>query len=95
MIKVSVKPYSLVKEAIGKKEVQIEMKEGATVKDVLIELTERFTNLKGILVKGQDLEVQPNLILINGCLQPKLAELHCVQLNDGDTVSILTPIMGG
>jgi len=94
MIKVKVKSYFYMREAIGKPELELEMEKN-TVRDLLLKLTERYGELKKVIIEQQTMEIQPYiLVLLNG-RRVNLSGGLDTQLNNGDVVAIFPPVMGG
>lgn len=88
-MKVSVRFHSRLREIVGKKEVQLELRDGAKLRDLLGALIELYgpTFKEEILDKANKPIV---ILMLNGKSVSFDAELE-----DGDIVSIMPPIAGG
>lgn len=71
--------------------------EHATIREVLVELSNRYgEEFRNLIFKPQTEEVQPqNMILINGRHYRYLQKELDTEINDGDILSIFPPAMGG
>ena len=88
-VRVRVKLFALYRDLAGEREVELELPAGATVRDMLKALEERFPKLKGRLVerKGE----QRNFILMRGGRWPDPDD----PLRDGDEFALFPPVGGG
>ena len=96
-MKIKVKGYLSIKKAMGNRS-PIEMKiEGATLRDVLNELREKFgKDLGNLLYDDETKEVSPNiLVFVNGRHYSFLPKQMDTELKDDDEVSIFPPVAGG
>ncbi|MEM3429801.1 MAG: MoaD family protein [Candidatus Bathyarchaeia archaeon] len=96
MGKVKVKLFAHLRQAAGVKEVDIEIDEGETIKDLIGKLSRRFGKdfedrirdpLTGSLAPFLIMVGQEEISSVKGNLNHKL--------RDGDTVSLLEPVGGG
>ncbi len=88
-VRVRIKLFALYRELVGEKEVELELPDGATVRDMLKALEERFPKLRGRLVerKGE----QRNFILMRGGRWPNINE----RLRNGEEFALFPPVGGG
>ncbi len=83
------KLFALYRELTGEREVEIELPDGAKVKDMLEALEERFPKLRGRLVERRG--EQRNFILMRGGRWPDLED----RLRDGEEFALFPPVGGG
>ena len=83
------KLFALYRELTGEREVEIELPDGAKVKDMLEALEERFPKLRGRLVERRG--EQRSYILMRGGRWPDLNE----PLRDGEEFALFPPVGGG
>ncbi len=90
-MQVSVEYTAQIKRAAGRSKDTIELTDGATVQTLIESLAESADDsLKRSLVTG-DGRMQPTLLVFVRDEQVRSADT----LNDGDTVTLLSPISGG
>lgn len=95
MGKVVVDFYFAVKKVVGQPKIELEMQD-ATLKSLLDELAEKFGNKFNELLFDQNKKVKPFFnIMVNGRQYQYLPGGLDVRLNDGDVVSIFSPVAGG
>ena len=90
MAKVSVKFFVELRDITGVKRDDLE---ASDVGDLLEKLIEKYPKLKDVLFKNGNLN-EEYLILLNG-RNVKFLDGLKTRLNEGDVVSILSPIIGG
>jgi len=88
-MRVRVRLVSLLREAVGSRELELELEDGATLGDLLEALYGRFPRLREI-VEGLEKRGLNVLFMVNGSTAA-LGE----RLRDGDVVTILPPASGG
>ncbi len=89
MPKVRIKLFALYRELAGQKEVELNLPDGATVKDMLTELEETFPKLRGKFTTER--QGDRSYILMKGGRWPNLED----RLEDGDEFSLFPPVGGG
>lgn len=90
-MQLTLKFFANFREAVGKKLVEREFPDGATVGDVLEALEADYEDLN--LIERGDIRPQIN-VLKNGREVLHLAGIETA-LEDGDTLSIFPPVAGG
>lgn len=97
MIKVAVRYLTPFFVITGKKEENILMHEGATLKDLLNKLVERYgLSFRKELFSSQIEEIKPHvLILINGRSVDQFKKKLNTSLSYGDSVILTFPVSGG
>lgn len=85
--------FATFREAVGRKTVESEFEDAATVGDVLAELESEYDGLAGSLLEDGDLAPMIN-VLLDG---REVLHIDGVEtrLSDGDTLSIFPPVAGG
>ncbi|MBS7624223.1 MAG: MoaD/ThiS family protein [Candidatus Bathyarchaeia archaeon] len=79
----------------GKGEEEYELPEGASVKDLLTEVSKHHTLLKDLISSVSDNPIDPPLIVaLNGSAINPTNVSHTA-LKDGDTLALMTVIGGG
>ncbi|MFQ6106971.1 MAG: MoaD/ThiS family protein [Thermoplasmata archaeon] len=81
-MKICVKLFATFREIVGEKEVIVEMNEGSTLEDLVMELLDKHPKLR---------KLKESMIY---SINKEYAEPQR-ELNDGDEVGILPPISGG
>jgi len=95
MMVVRVRSFFDLKRAMGSGEVLLRLKEGASVKDLIQVLVERYgEKLKDFLFKEGEKVNTSISIYVNGRLIDFLDGLE-TKLSDGDVVSLMPPAGGG
>ena len=92
-MRVEVRSFAMFRDAVGRKTVEREYDDGATVGDVLRDVERAYPELSGRLLTDDDL-ASAVTVLRNG---RNVANLDGVEtpLSDGDTVGISPPVTGG
>lgn len=96
MISVKVQVFLSLRNAIGQREVELEMK-NTKVRDVLDELADRYGDkLQPPLIDSKTEEVNPYyLMLVNGRDVRNLPDRLDIKLREGDVVQLFPPAAGG
>lgn len=96
MVRVKVQVFLSLRNAIGQREVDLEM-QNAKVRDVLDELTNRYGDkLQPPLIDSKTKEVNPYyLMLVNGRDLRNLPDHLDSKLKEGDVVQLFPPAAGG
>jgi len=91
-MRVKVQYLGLIRSKIGKKEEKIDLKEGASLSDLLNSLTETYGELlKNVLDFKRESVLDPTFIVtVNG-----VSHKPDAKLKEGDTVALMTLISGG
>ena len=94
-MKVKVKSFANIKEVLGSGEIELNLKEGSTIGDLLEELIQRYGEPfeRQVIDKAKKTFV-PFLLLVNGKTYRSLTDRDKL-LSDGQTVTILIPFDGG
>ena len=94
-MKVKVKTLADIWEAVGKKrELVVELEEGATILDLVNKLVERYgESLKKILMNEEGGLSSSIIVLINRTEVKK--EVEGTVLKNGDEVTFMPPVAGG
>ncbi len=86
--------YATLRDVVGSRSVEVELGPGATVRELLTRLFERFPNLEPrLLDEAGELRRSVN-VFVNGRSVPHLEGLD-TQLQPNDEVSIFPPVAGG
>lgn len=88
-MQIKVKLFSVIRIQIGSAELDLEMPEGSTIKDLLDYLEDKYEQQLVKVFRSKDGSYMFNTTL-NGNNSGVTAEL-----NDGDIVALLTPVCGG
>jgi len=75
---------------------QIDLPRGASLKDLLLKLAEKYgQNFKNAIYEPGESDLKPNIILtVNGLLLNQLNGIN-TQLKNGDTVTLMPIVSGG
>lgn len=93
-MKIKVKFFALIREVAGLKELEEEVGENTTVRELLEKLCEKMPEkFRSFIFEGQ--EVSKNLIILVN--RRGIRELDGLEtkLRDGDEVALLPPVSGG
>jgi len=96
-VKIKVKPFMTIKKAMGDKaEVEMEM-ENATIRGILIQLSNRYgEKFRNSVFELQSQEIKKyNMILVNGRQYQHLPDGLDTKLSEGDKVALFPPVGGG
>ncbi|MEM2081090.1 MAG: MoaD/ThiS family protein [Candidatus Bathyarchaeia archaeon] len=96
-MKVTVDYLGSIKQTLGLKQAeQIELKSGASVRDLLTLLAEKYGEpFKKAVYEPKGLDLKPHHILsVNGLLLNQLEGIE-TKLNDGDRVVLMPVVTGG
>lgn len=85
--------FATFREAVGRKTVEKEYPDGASVGEVLSALEGEYDGLAGLLLVDGDLAPQIN-VLKNGREVLHMDGIE-TDLDDGDTLSVFPPVAGG
>ncbi|MDL5362449.1 ubiquitin-like small modifier protein 1 [Halalkalicoccus sp. NIPERK01] len=86
--------FATFREAIGRKTIEREYEDGATVGDVLAALESEFDGLEGRLLDDEG-AIQPQLSILKNGRDVTHAQGPETPLESGDTVSLFPPVAGG
>jgi molybdopterin synthase sulfur carrier subunit len=89
-----VKLYASLRQAAGTKMMDVEVHDGSTIRDVLVEVTQRFPALEKFVWKDQVELAEFVHVFINGENIRHLAGLETL-LKAEDHVDIFPPLVGG
>ena len=89
-----VKLYASLRQAAGTKMMDVEIHAGTTIRDVLLELTERYPVLVKFVWKAQGELAQYVHVFVNGENIRRLVGLD-TPLKPEDHVDIFPPLVGG
>ncbi|MEM2935925.1 MAG: MoaD/ThiS family protein [Candidatus Bathyarchaeia archaeon] len=91
-MRVKLQYLGLVKNRLGKKEEEMDLKEGAFLSELLNKLTEIYgENLKTLLGSDKESRLDPSIVItVNG-----ISRTTDLRLHEGDRVAIMTLISGG
>ncbi len=93
-MRVKVRLFALLREVAGTKEIEEEVEEGMTVKDLLERLSTKLPKrFRELVFEGQDVSKNV-MILVNRRGIRELEGLE-TKLKDGDEVALLPPVSGG
>ncbi|MHA1238981.1 MAG: ubiquitin-like small modifier protein 1 [Candidatus Odinarchaeia archaeon] len=92
--KVKVKLFALLREIIGKKEVDLKFDEEVNVKKAINTLVEKYKELKFKIIDSDGKLRNRIQVLVNGRNIVSLEGLS-TKLKDGDTLAILPAVGGG
>jgi len=95
-MKITVKGYLSVREAIGGKgELELEVR-NSTIREALIELSNRHQQVKELIFDPRAQTVTPYYqILLNGRHYRHYKDRLDTELREGDTLAVFPTIMGG
>lgn len=80
----------MVREAIGKKQIQCDVQEKSTVEDVLYYLVSQFPNLENVLLENGSISQRFHIML-----NDEQIETYSAKLNENDVLIIIPPTGGG
>jgi molybdopterin synthase sulfur carrier subunit len=89
-----VKLYASLRQAAGTKMVEVDVQPGTTIRDVLVEVTERIPHLVKFIWTDQGLLSEHAHIFINSENISHLGGLE-TELQPEDHVDIFPPVVGG
>ncbi len=91
-MRVKLRYLGLVRNRLGKKEEEMELKEGSFLSELLNKLAEIYgENLKNLLGSDTESRVDPSIVItVNG-----ISRTSDLRLHEGDHVAIMTLISGG
>ncbi|MBI4363136.1 MAG: MoaD/ThiS family protein [Euryarchaeota archaeon] len=93
-MKVTLKAFANLGEALGRPEVEMDIPEGATLRALLEEAIRRHPGLRGMLFDEKG-ELRPAInVMLNGD-QVEYGEGLDTPLSEGDEVAIFPPVAGG
>jgi molybdopterin converting factor small subunit len=93
MFKVVIPMYGLRREITERREVEVELRDGATMAEVIAAMREKIPSLEGpVLREGEDRLVEQYKFNINGTFYYDGQDF---KLNKGDRIALLVPMTGG
>jgi len=93
-MRVKVRLFALLREVAGTKEIEEEVEEGITVKDLLERLSTKLPKrFRELVFEEQD--VSKNVIILVNRRGIRELEGLETKLKDGDEVALLPPVSGG
>lgn len=95
-MRVKVQYLGVIRSKLGKTEEEVEIKEGASISDLLIRLAKTYgENLKSLFDEDEKNVLDPSYIAtINGVLIGQLQGMK-TRLKENDRISLMTLISGG
>ena len=95
-MRVKVQYLGLIRSKMGKREEEVDVKEGAFLSDLLNKLTKTYgENLKSLFDADEENVLDPSFIVtVNGVLTGQLRGMK-TRLKRGDRVALMTLISGG
>lgn len=95
-MRVKVQYVGVIRSKLGKTEEEVEIKEGASISDLLIRLAKTYgENLKSLFDEDEKNVLDPSYIAtINGVLIGQLQGMK-TRLKENDRISLMTLISGG
>jgi MoaD family protein len=95
MPKVKVQSFAEIKDALGKDEIEVEIGDNDTLRNVFEKLAEQYgSNFKDQIWNKLTGEMEPFLVMLNGKTYSSLHEFD-TKVKDGDEIAILLPVVGG
>jgi len=93
MFKCVVKIFGLPREISELREVEVELKEGASMEEVIAALRHKIPALEGLVIRtGEDRLVEHYKFNVNGLFYFDGMDF---QLQSGDRIALLMPVTGG
>ena len=93
MFKVTIPMYGLAREITELREVEVELREGTTMPEVIAAMREKIPSLEGpVLRPGEDRLVEQFKFNINGKFY---FDGQDFKLKKGDRIALLVPMTGG
>ena len=94
-MKVKLNSFANIRDVIGSKEISVELRPGAKIRDLFAFLKDKYGEQFEKQIKDQiSGEIVPFLILVNDKTYRSIADMG-VSLHDGDSVTIMIPFDGG
>jgi molybdopterin synthase sulfur carrier subunit len=95
-MRVKVQYLGVIRSKLGKIEEEVDIKEGASISDLLSRLTKTYgENLKSLFDEDEKNVLDPSYIVtINGFLIGRLRGMK-TRLKEGDRIALMTLISGG
>ena len=95
-MRVKVQYLGLIRSRLGKREEEVDVKEGASLSDLLNKLTKTYgESLKSLFDADEENVLDPSFIVtVNGVLTGQLRGMK-TRLKRGDRVALMTLISGG
>jgi molybdopterin converting factor small subunit len=93
MFKVTIPMYGLPREITEKREVEVELRDGATMPEVIAAMKEKVPALEGpVIRRGEDRLVELYKFNVNGKFY---FDGQNFELHPGDRIALLIPMTGG
>jgi molybdopterin converting factor small subunit len=93
MFKVIIPMYGLRREISEKREVEVELRDGATMREVITAIKEKVPSLEGpVIRRGEDRLVEQYKFNVNGKFYYDGQDF---ELHPGDRIALLVPMTGG
>jgi molybdopterin converting factor small subunit len=93
MFKCTIPMYGLPREITELREVEVELRDGASMAEVIVALREKVPSLEGPVIRtGEDRLVEQYKFNINGRFYFDGMDF---QLHQGDRIALLVPMTGG
>ena len=94
-MRVNLEFFGLSRLAVGKKEISLDLEEGATFRDVVRKLAAMYPNLIGDVIKpdGESLQ-HPNIFNLNAKRMIRADQMD-ERPNDGDRIILMSMSAGG
>lgn len=95
MAKVKVQSFAEIKDALGKDEIEVEVPDGSSIRDLFDRLAEIYGSpFEKQIWNTLTGEMEPFLVMLNGKTYSSLHEFD-TKVKDGDEIAILLPVIGG
>ncbi len=92
-MKITVRSFANIRDAIGSRVVELDLHEKATAWDVLQELVRRYPTLSQILFK--DSKLSPSVKIALNSENIEVSEIEQIVLSDGHQLVLIPPTGGG
>ena len=95
MAKVKVQSFAEIRDALGQDEIEVEVPDGSSIKDVFNKMLEIYGNsFEKQIWNTLTGKMEPFLVMLNGKTYSSLHDFD-TKVKDGDEIAILLPVVGG